>query len=210
MYDSLKASFTLPCPSRRQTAVPFSAFRTVEPLPGVRRPAVFGVRYSCPCGEEHPGLVTHDDLDWKPLGAAAAAFFNIMTGRFESAGEMLVDEAAHRIAHGRWPWTFFCVAERKPRPVFPSAFRVLEPERGNMVVAISCPSCEAISVNLVSRDHVDVPYYSDPQVEVVDHVFSPVGGGGVDGLVDELHAGPYDRSRHDLAADLPRCHSRQG
>lgn len=210
MYDGFKARYTFPCPARREASIPFSAFRTVEQLPGVRRPAVFDIRFSCPCGGEHPGLLTHRDLDWSPLGGTAEAFFDVMTGRFESVYDMLVDEAAHRITHGRWPWTFFCVAETKPRPAYPSAFRVLEPAHGRMVVAVRCPSCESISVNLVSCDHLDVPYYSDREVEVVDHVFGQRGGGGLDDLVEELHSGPFGRSRQPLAGHLEHGHSRQG
>ena len=48
-----------------------SAFRSFERLPGAAHPAVFRVRFACPCGGEHDGLLTHEELDWAPLGLAA-------------------------------------------------------------------------------------------------------------------------------------------
>jgi hypothetical protein len=31
------------------------------------------------------------------------------------------------IAAGKWPWSFFCYPEERPRPIFPSAFFLLAP-----------------------------------------------------------------------------------
>ncbi len=171
MYDGLTARYTFPCPEREETRVRLSAFRAVERLPGSQRPAVYEVHFACPCGEEHPGLLTHGDLDWAPLGHVATAFYNLMTGRLEPAGAPMAEEAAWRIGRGRWPWTFFCFAEERPRPVFPSAFRVLFPESGRIVVAAVCPACSQVSVNLVSHDHLDVPFYSDVEIDVVEHTY---------------------------------------
>ena len=71
MYDALTARYTFACPRRGGGAVPLSAFRLLERLPGAAHPAVYRVRFDCACGDEHPGLVSHDDLDWAPLGADA-------------------------------------------------------------------------------------------------------------------------------------------
>ena len=71
MYDALTARFTFACPRRERTHVALSSFRRLERLPGAAHPAVFGIRFDCPCGEEHTGLVAHDDLDWAPLGGRA-------------------------------------------------------------------------------------------------------------------------------------------
>src|SRR6187551_3671015 len=43
----------------------------------------------------------------------------------EHASVELSDLAARRIQAGEWPWTFFCLPEERPRPVFPSAFFLL-------------------------------------------------------------------------------------
>jgi hypothetical protein len=48
--------------------VPLSSFRVLERLPGPEHPAVYSVVFACGCGDEHRGLVSHDDLDWAPLG----------------------------------------------------------------------------------------------------------------------------------------------
>src|SRR5437773_957114 len=63
MYDALTGRFTFPCPSRGEARVSLSAFRQLERLPGAAHPAVFQVLFACSCGEEHDGLVTHDDVD---------------------------------------------------------------------------------------------------------------------------------------------------
>src|SRR6478735_5019840 len=86
MYDPLTGRYAFACPVRGETHVLLSAFRSIEQLPGAAHPAVFRVRFDCACGEEHDGLVTHDDLDWAPLGLGAGEFLNLMTARLEPAG----------------------------------------------------------------------------------------------------------------------------
>jgi len=81
MYDPLRTRYVLSCPERGETAVSLSAFRRLERLPGAAHPAVFAITFACPCGGEHPGLVTHDDLDWAPLGLDAGSFVDLMTDR---------------------------------------------------------------------------------------------------------------------------------
>jgi hypothetical protein len=180
----------------REARVRLSAFRLVERLHGVRTPALYGVKFACPCGEEHEGLVTHRELDWEPLGITATAFYNVMTGRLEPVSGPLADEAAWRIDRGRWPWTFFCLAEERPRPVFPSAFRVLVPEAERMLVAVECPSCGRTSANAVTHEHVDVPFYSDGQVDVVERVFDR--GEEAEALAGDLALGSFERRARSL------------
>jgi hypothetical protein len=196
VYDGLTARFTFPCPEGSEARVRLSAFMLLERLHGVRRPALYGVRFACPCGAEHDGLVTHRELDWAPLGVTATAFFNVMTGRLEPAARPLADEAAWRIDRGRWPWTFFCLAEERSRPVFPSAFRVLFPEAERMLVAVECPTCARTSANVVSHEHLDVPFYSDHEVEVVEHLFE--SGEEAGGLAGELTRASFERRSRSL------------
>ena len=86
MYDALTGRFTFPCPARGETRVTLSAFRQLERLPGAAHPAVFQVLFACGCGEEHDGLVTHDDLDFAPLGLQGAVFYNLMLSGTRAAG----------------------------------------------------------------------------------------------------------------------------
>ena len=51
-----------------ETRVTLSAFRELRQLPGTAHPAVYEITFACPCGGEHIGLVSHDELDWAPLG----------------------------------------------------------------------------------------------------------------------------------------------
>ena len=68
MYDTLTSTYTFSCPIHGETHVCLSRFRRLEQLPGARHPAVYRVEFACGCGTEHPGLVSHDELDWAPLG----------------------------------------------------------------------------------------------------------------------------------------------
>ena len=197
MYDALTARYRFGCPSRGETSVPLSSFRRLERLPGSTHPVVFSVAFDCPCGEEHPGLVAHDDLDWAPLGLAAGTFLNLMTARMEQVAGELGDLAARRIGAGSWPWSFFCYPEQKPRPVFPSSFLLLAPGgRGGAVgLAVRCPSCGALSVNLVSHAHVDVPFHTDAEVGVVLRRFALEALASPERFAEQLDGAPLARRR---------------
>ena len=149
---------------------------------------------------EHDGLVTHDELDWAPLAGSDSAFLNLMTARLESAAHELLDLAARRIQAGAWPWSFFCYPEERPRPVTPSAFRVLAGGGAELGLAVECPCCAQTSVNVVSREHVDVPFYNDRRVGVVEHIFARDRELALSAFRDELDSGAFDARRRDLAA----------
>jgi len=201
MYDTLTTSYTFNCPIHGETHVRLSRFRRLEQLPGAQHPALFRVEFDCGCGEAHPGLLSHDDLDWAPLGLAdGTAYVNLMTSRVESLADELGELAAARIKAGAWPWTFFCWPEERPRPVFPSAFRLLAPAvSGDRVgLAVRCPSCGKVSVNLVSRAHVDVPFVNDREVGVVQHLFEDDAQATVAEFHAELWSGSFDARRLGL------------
>ena len=183
MYDALTTRYTFACPTQGETRVRLSAFRVLDRLPGAEHPAVFQVLFDCPCGEEHPGLVSDADLDWAPLGLGEERFFNVMTARLETAAE-LGDLAARRILAGDWPWSFYCYPEDRPRPVFPSSFFLLAPGDGSLGLAVRCPACNRVSVNLVSHEHVDLPFHNDREIGVVPHVFA----GDAQRMVEEFRA----------------------
>jgi hypothetical protein len=198
MYDALTGRFTFPCPARGEARVALSAFRHLERLPGAAHPAVFQVLFECACGEEHEGLVTHDDLDWAPLGLQAGIFFNVMTAQLEGVESELSDVAARKIQAGEWPWSFFCFPEDRPRPVFPSSFFLLAPGDGSLGLAVRCPACRRTSVNLVSHEHVDVPFHNDSRVGVVEHVFAEDLARTVEEFRAELYSTSFDSRRLSL------------
>jgi hypothetical protein len=195
MYDPLTSRYTFSCPRRGETSVSLSAFRVLERLPGAAHPAVYRIRFACPCGDEHPGLVSHDDLDWAPLGLAGGLFLNLMTSRLEAVASELTELAARRIRAGEWPWTFFCYPEERPQPVFPSAFIVLAPAHGTLGLAVRCPACARISVNVVSHTHVDVPFHHDAEVGVVPHIFSADAAATLEEFQAELYSASFDARR---------------
>lgn len=199
MYDPLTSTYAFSCPHSGEARVALSRFRVLGRLAGTAHPAVFHVRFACSCGEDHDGLVSHEDLDWAPLGTAAQGTFrNLMTSRDDSLAAELLDVTTSRIESGEWPWSFFCLLEGRPRPVTPSAFALIAPGGRAYGVAVRCPSCAAVSVNLVTREHVDVPFWNDARVGVVDHVFSKDVERAVEAFRAELASARFDERRLDL------------
>jgi len=201
MYDVLTTRYRLSCPRRGETSVLLSGFRRLDELAGPHHPTIYRVEFACGCGEIHAALVSHEELDWAPLGLdAKTSFLNFMTSRRDSLAAEFSDIAAQKIKAGQWPWSFFCWAEERARPVFPSAFCLLaNGQRGDgLVVAVRCPDCAKVSVNLVSRDHVDVPFHNDRSVGVLTHVFDEELPRPLDGFgLDPVAAG-FERRRLDL------------
>jgi hypothetical protein len=201
IYDTLTTRYTFACPDHGDTQVALSRFRQLERLPGAAHPAVFGVRFECGCGEEHPGLVSHDELDWAPLGLGTGdSFLNLMTARLDALEDELADLAATKIGAGEWPWSFFCYPENQPRPVFPSSFFLLAPSgRGDAVgLAIRCPVCGRTSINLVSEQHVDLPFHNDAEIGVVEHVFAADAAHVAEEFAAELYSAQFDARRLSL------------
>ncbi len=198
MYDALTTSYRLSCPRHGETSVRLSRFRRLDELPGPSHPAVYRIVFACGCGDEHPGLVAHDELDLAPLGLDdGRTFVNLMTSRADSVSLELTQLAAQRIKAGEWPWSFYCWPEDRPRPVFPSAFRLLAEggPGGRVGVAVRCPVCARVSVNLVTQEHVDVPYYSDREIGVVGHVFAGDAVATVEAFRAELYSSGFDARR---------------
>jgi predicted RNA-binding Zn-ribbon protein involved in translation (DUF1610 family) len=198
MYDTLTTSYTFSCPVHGEAHVRLSRFRRLQELPGAHSPAVYAVEFDCGCGDAHPGLVSHVDLDWTPLGLEESTpFLNLMTSRMEETATELSELAAARIKAGEWPWSFFCWPEERPRPVFPSAFRLLAPALSGdqLGVAVRCPACGKVSVNLVSRSHIDVPFVNDREVGVVQHLFTDDVNATEAEFHDELWSGSFDARR---------------
>jgi hypothetical protein len=198
MYDVLRSQYSFTCPNRGETRVPLSRFRRLTRLPGPAHPAVFRVDFECLCGEEHPGLVADDDLDWAPLGLGGGSFVNLMTSTLDAVADELADLAARRIQAGQWPWSFFCYPEERPRPVFPSSFSLVAPGARALGVAVRCPDCSRVSVNLVSPQHLDVPFHNDEHVGVVAHIFSDDVPAALEEFRAELYSSAFDVRRLTL------------
>ena len=122
---------------------------------------------------------------------------NLMTSRIEPLAIEFGERAAARIKAGEWPWSFFCYPEGRPRPVFPSSFTLLAPgtARDSIGLLVRCPSCRALSLNLVSGAHVDVPFHNDRQIGVVPHVFAGDAEAIVEEFRAELHSARFDSRR---------------
>jgi hypothetical protein len=200
MYDPLRTRYVLSCPEQGETTATLSDFRKLERLPGAAHPAVFEITFACRCGGEHPGLVSHDDLDWAPLGFDAGSFVDLMTDSTGKVGAELAELAASRIRSGEWPWTFFCYLEGRARPVFPSSFLLLAPggSSGLLGLVVRCPDCSSRSINLVSHAHVDVPFHNDREVGVLEHVFEADTERALEEFRVELYSSHFDTRRLSL------------
>ena len=198
MFHALTSRYGFACPERGEARVSLSSFRRIAQLPGAEHPAVFQVDFDCGCGGRHPGLVSHDELDWAPLGLQDGRYLNLMTGRLDDVAPELADLALRRIQAGEWPWSFFCYPEERPRPVFPSSFFLLAPGDGSLGLAVKCPACQRTSVNLVSHHHIDLPWHNDPEVGVVEHVFAEDMAPTVEEFRAELYSARFDARRTGL------------
>ena len=167
MYDALTTRYTL---RARSGGDPRAAVRVPRPrpAPGAGHPAVFQVVFDCPCGDGAPGARVGRRAR---LGAARTQ-------------RRALPEPDDRPLRGRRPrssptsqsggsWTesgrgaSTATRRSRPRPVFPSSFFLLAPGDGSLGLAVRCPSCGHVSVNLVSPEHVDVPFHNDRRVGVV-------------------------------------------
>lgn len=199
MYDPLTSTYSFSCPHDSRVRVPLSAFRTLDRLPGAVHPAVYRIQFACGCGGEHPGLIAHDDLDWAHLGTTIdRTFRNLMTAHDDPIATELVDLSAGRIRAGEWPWSFFCFLEGRARPVTPSAFALIAPGGRAYGVAVQCPACSSVSVNLVTREHVDIPFRNDAHVGVVAHVFERDALRATTDFRAQLDSATFDERRVDL------------
>jgi hypothetical protein len=200
MYDVFTTRYAFACPERGEARVTLSSFRRIEQLPGAAHPAVYEVSFECGCGDRHPGLVTHEELDWAPLGLGEGVFLNLMTAKLDPLQAELADLAARRIQAGEWPWSFFCYPEERPRPIFPSSFFLLAPteDRSSVGIAVRCPVCGSVSVNLVSAEHVDLPFHNDTEIGVVDHVFRADAERALEAFAAELYSAQFDSRRLSL------------
>ena len=172
MYDVLRSRYTFACPTRGETSVALSAFRRLVRLPGAR------IRRSTASSSTAAAATARRPRRRRRprLGAARPRRRHVpepddvdaSTGSRTSSPT----SRSRRIQAGEWPWSFFCYPEERPRPVFPSSFSLLAPGGGAIGLAVRCPVCSRVSVNLVSSAHVDLPFHNDRQVGVVAHVFA--------------------------------------
>jgi hypothetical protein len=197
--DPLTGAYSMPCPAHGTARVRLSSFRVLDRLPGASHPALYRIVFACACGDEHLALVSHDALDWSPLGLdTGRTFVNLMTARRDDLAGELVQIATERIGRGDWPWSFYCYLEERPRPVTPSSFRLVAAGERKVGVAISCPVCGSVSINIVSHAHVDLPFAHDPAVGVVRHVFEEDALRTLEEFRSELASSAFDERRLSL------------
>jgi hypothetical protein len=203
MYDVLRARYRFHCPHRTQgdlRSVTLSRFRSIERLPGAAHPAVFRVTYRCDCGDDHVGLVAHDDLDYGPIAGAPVVFRNLVTGRTEPVADELLEHARAQVQRGNWPWRLLCGREAALKPVFPSSLVLVLPAETELVgVAMHCPSCGELSLNVVSEAHLDVPFYHDPVVRLIDRPYGDIRDMTVEAFHEQLWSAGFDSERATLS-----------
>lgn len=196
MFDPIRNEYSLRCPTlERAVSVPVSSFRTVRRLRGAQRPAIFRVEHDCPCGDRHVALVPHDELDWAPLGTGSSeTYTDLASGSRDLVGNHLGELATSMLSRGRWPWAFWCRPESALRPGFPSSLRFVTPEHGHgpqrLGVLVRCWTCARHTVNIVSREHLDVPWHVDRMIGVVDQPFAGEQQSDEERFRHQLELGP--------------------
>ena len=68
----------------------------------------------------------------------------------------------------------------------------------DLSLGLGCPACGHVSVNLVSPEHVDLPFHNDREIGVLQHVLSGDAERMVEEFCDELDSGHFDARRLDL------------
>ena len=133
MYDALTTRYTFACPERGEARVALSAFRRLDAAAraGAARRSSRSSS-AAPAATSIPGLVAHDELDWAPLGLGGdATFVNLMTAtRRPGRGRARRSRRAAHPGRASGRGASSATPEERPRPVFPSAFLVLAPRRG--------------------------------------------------------------------------------
>ena len=150
---------------------------------------------------EHPGLVTHARSRLTPLGLQDdTPFLNLMTSRLEAVGDELGGAGGGADQGGGVAVELLLLARGASAAGVPVGVQAAGAGgRGDRVVlAVRCPACGRSSLNLVSREHVDVPFVNDREVGVVEHVFHDDAASTVEEFQAELYSASFDARRLNL------------
>ena len=77
---------------------------------------------------------------------------------------------------------------------------MLVPSDRAVGLAVRCPACSRISLNLVTPTHVDVPFHHDAEIGIVEHVFASDARQTIAEFTAELHSAAFDARRLSLGS----------
>jgi hypothetical protein len=60
---------------------------------------------------------------------------------------------------------------------------------------VRCPVCGSVSINVVSEPHIDLPFWNDPHIGVIKHVFGDDALRTIEDFRAELHSASFDDRR---------------
>ena len=200
MYDALTTTYTFSCPMHGETHVQLSRFRRLEQLPAPSIPRSTASSSPVAAASEHPALVTHDELDWAPLGLQdATPFVNLMTSRVEAVAFELGELAASGSKRGSGRGVSSAGRRSDRGRSFRRRSSCSRPRSATESgLAVRCPVCGKVSVNLVSRAHVDVPFVNDREVGVVRALFDDDAAATLEEFQAELWSASFDARRLTL------------
>jgi hypothetical protein len=66
---------------------------------------------------------------------------------------------------------------------------------GRVALAVRCPACERLSVNLVTREHLDFPFHNDREVGVVAHLLAGDAAATLHAFRAELYSSGFEARR---------------
>jgi len=69
---------------------------------------------------------------------------------------------------------------------------------GALGLAVRCPACSRTSVNVVSHEHVDVPFHNDREIGVVEHLFADDLQATIEEFRSDLWSARFDARRLGL------------
>ena len=144
---------------------------------------------------------SHDELDWaKPLAGAETPFVNLMTARSRRPRPRLPELAFTDFKAGDWLRSFFFATRKSSR--VPSSLPPSGPLSGDERVGVAAVSRVRADVGQPGqpRTHVDVPFYNDRRVDVVDSIRGRLRITSARRLRAEFIRALFDARRRDLAA----------
>ena len=202
MYDALTTRYTFACPARGETSVRLSAFRRGRPAarrrpPGrVPRPLRLRLRRGTP----RPRLTRPTRLGAaRPRRARDVPEPDDSPTRAARLGVRRPDDPPRsRPESGPGASSATPRSDRGPCSRPSSASSPQAHPTASIGLAVLCPACVRISINLVTHEHVDLPFHNDAEIGVVQHVFTSDTTQTLDEFRARLYSSDFDARRLQL------------
>ena len=203
--DALTTTYRFSCPQRGEAIVRLSSFRADRAASGRGASCrlLRSLRLLAAATSTSASSPRRSSTGSRWVSSRGRTFVNLMTSRHDDLSADLRALALTRIEAGEWPWSFFCYlggagSSRDAVVVHAACAGWRSCARGSLGLAVRCPVCGSVSINVVSEPHVDLPFWNDPHVGVVEHVFGDDAAAHDRGISRRAAFGELRRARVSL------------